>query len=417
MTQRHITEIVKQSLGDFPAVLINGARQVGKSTLAHQLINFGFAERYVTLDDITTLQAAREDPDSFVRQFGEQRVAIDEIQRVPDLMRALKKTIDEDRRPGRFILTGSANILSYPEVSESLAGRVDIIPLEGLSLGELYNQEDPSPFFNDLFSGSSFQEIARTWTARNQHTISKKDLLKRVLFGGFPEVALKQQERFKDRWFSSYISAYIDKDVRDLTRLVDVTSFNKVFRLASLQTGNLLNIKTLSMEIGLDQRTVNRYLDILAITFQNQLLLPWFSNTRKRLLKTPKIYATDSATACYVMGIHSEEQLEKHPHLGALLETWIFAELRKLLALTTGIEKSFYRTHQGKEVDFVFMKGNHCVAVECKASSQVSRSDFKGMDDLTEALGSEIKGIVMYCGHEIVLFSDTLMAVPYHVLI
>ena len=183
MIVRHIHNFIRQSMLDFPAVLLNGARQVGKSTLAHQLQKTGVIDRYVTLDDLTTLRVALADPDGFLQQF-QGPVAIDEIQRAPDLLRAVKKRIDEDRKPGQFLLTGSANVLSYPGVSESLAGRVDIIPLEGLSLGELYRQEKPSSLISDLFSGTSLYDLAHHWnkSLENKPALTQQDLSSFIYF-------------------------------------------------------------------------------------------------------------------------------------------------------------------------------------------------------------------------------------------
>ncbi len=418
MIVRHIHNFIRQSMLDFPAVLLNGARQVGKSTLAHQLQKTGVIDRYVTLDDLTTLRVALVDPDGFLQQF-QGPVAIDEIQRAPDLLRAVKKRIDEDRKPGQFLLTGSANVLSYPGVSESLAGRVDIIPLEGLSLGELYRQEKPSSLISDLFSGTSLYDLAHHWnkSLENKPALTQQDLSSFIYFGGFPDVALKRDIRFRDRWFSSYETAYIDKDVKDLSRFLDVVSFSKLFHLAGLQTGNLLNQRTLSVEMGLDQRTVARYFEILEMTFQVQTLTPWFSNIRKRLIKTPKIYANDSGQASYLMGIASPDHLMTHPGFGALLETWVWAEIRKLLSMTAGIERHFYRTHLGKEVDFLLNQGMNYWGIECKASTSVSLADCKGITDMIEAIGPQAKGMILYAGSEVIVFSDRIIAVPLRILI
>ncbi len=418
MIIRHIHDFIKQSLLDFPAVLLNGARQVGKSTLAHQLQKIGIIDRYVTLDDLTVLRAAHTDPDGFLQQF-QGSVAIDEVQRAPDLLRAIKKRIDEDRHPGRFLLTGSANVLSYPGVSESLAGRVDIIRLEGLSVGELYRQEKPSSFISDLFSGSSAYELVNHWNKilKNKPFIPKNDLSSLIYFGGFPDVTLKKDIRFRNRWFSSYETAYIDKDVRDLNRFLDIVSFSKLFHLAGLQTGSLLNQKNLSIEVGLDQRTVSRYLEILEITFQVHTLTPWFANTRKRLIKTPKVYTNDSGQASYLMGISSPDNLISHPSFGGLLETWAWSEIRKLLSITAGIECSFYRTHLGKEVDFLLSHGMIHWGIECKASTNVSLKDCRGLTDMIEAIGPNTKGIILYAGDEVVSFADNIIAVPFRILI
>lgn len=419
MIKRHITNFVKQSLHEFPAVLINGARQVGKSTLAQQLNKEGIVSQYITLDDLSQLEAAREDPHGFIESFSSP-VAIDEIQRAPDLLRAIKKTVDEDRKPGRFLLTGSANIFSYPGVSESLAGRIDVIHLEGLSLGELLHQEEPSLFLTDLFSGLSTHDLMQKWNQELQHkpSLPTNHLDETMFYGGFPEVALKKEERFRERWFSSYHSAYIERDVRDINKFLNVVLFSKLFRLVGLQTGNLLNQKKLSVEIGLDQRTIARYLEILEMTYQASQLSPWFSNTRKRLIKTPKIYLHDSGQACYLSGILNSISLKTHSYYGAIFETWVWSELRKLQAFASGIYSYFYRTHEGKEVDFLLTRGNIFWGIECKSAASVEKRDFHGLQDLQNALSSnQVKGIVLYKGEKVIPFSETMLAVPIRCLI
>ncbi len=418
MIKRHLTSFITQSLGEFPAVLINGARQVGKSTLAQQLTKEGGLHRYITLDDFSHLAAANTDPHGFIKSF-DLPVAIDEIQRAPDLLRAIKKSIDENRKPGRFLLTGSANIFSYPGVSESLAGRVDVIHIEGLSLGEILRRKDPSSFITDLFSGVEALELSQKWNQELQEKpkIDEKFLDEIIFYGGFPEVALKKEERFRERWFSSYQSAYIERDVRDINRLLDVVSFAKLFRLIGLQTGNLLNQRSLSTEVGLDQRTVARYLEILEMTFQANQLRPWFSNIRKRLIKTPKIYLNDSGQASYLNGIMNIDILRKNPHFGALFETWVWSELRKLLVLTSGIEGSFYRTHLGKEIDFILSRGDTLWGIECKSAASVEPKDFRGLHDLKNALAPKnVGGIVLYKGEHVIPFGETFLAVPIRCL-
>lgn len=180
-----------------------------------------------------------------------------------------------------------------------------------------------------------------------------------------------------------------------------------------MRTANLLNVKNLGGDLGLDQRTVARYLYLLELTFQVNQLQPWHNSNRKRLVKTPKIYLNDAGFACYLAGIDQEQQLEGHALCGAIVETWAWSELRKLLALTTGIQTSFYRTHAGREVDFVLEKGQQTWGVEIKWSSSISRSDFNGLIDLQDALNGNAKGILVYTGKEVVTFSDTLIAVPF----
>lgn len=417
MITRHIATLIEQSLKRFPAVLLIGARQVGKSTLAAQLIQQGVLKRYVSLDDLSHLEAARGDPDGFLATQGSQ-VAIDEIQHAPDLMRALKAAIDKNRQHGQYLLTGSANVLAYPRVKESLAGRVDVIHLEGLSLGELLHQPSPSTLIADLFAYHTSKDFITHCRQRMKHlpTLVTQTTSEAIFYGGFPSVALTRDPYFNNRWFSSYQTTYIERDVRDIGKLIDVIPFTKILRLAALRTGNLLVTANLAKDAALDQRTVVRYLGILELTFQCNHLMPWHANINKRLIKTPKIFCNDAALASYYCGITDIQQLSTSPFLGALTETWIWSELRKLLVFYPEIHASFYRTHAGREVDFVLTRGNQFVGIELKCAKTISLSDFAGLKDMQSEV-SNMLGVILYTGEELVAFSDKLLAVPLCLLV
>lgn len=418
MIKRHIIDSIIESLKDFPAVLVNGARQVGKSTLVEILTEQKIINHYVTLDDIDNLESATLDPDGFIAQF-EGSLAIDEVQKAPDLLRAIKKSIDQKKTPGRFLLTGSANILSYPGVVESLAGRMDIIALEGLSLGEICLREEQSHFLDDLFSGDDMSVLSKKWNKKlaDVGPIEKKQLLEIMFFGGYPDVGLKKNLRFRDRWFSSYQSSYIERDVRNLSRFLDIISFAKLYKLLGLRTGNLLNHADIGNQSKLDYRTVSRYIEILELTFQLNLLRPWFSNEEKRYVKSPKVYVNDSGQAVFLSGIDDPEHLATHPGLGAIFETWIWSELRKLMSMSYGIDPYFYRTYQGEEVDFLLMKGSTVWGIECKWSSSVKKDDFNALANMIKSFDGKARGLVFFLGKNIVPISDNLIGVPINLLV
>lgn len=418
MIRRHILALVRQSLTEFPAVLLIGARQVGKSTLAQQLVREKHMERYVTLDDLAILEASRSDPEGFMAGLAGPTV-IDEVQRAPDLLRAVKRTIDARRRPGRFLLTGSANVLARPEVTESLAGRMDVVRLEGFSIAERLGRPAPSALLADLFRARSAGDLLKrleTSIARGP-SLERRMLRDAIFFGGFPTVSLKRDPRFAQRWFSAYLATYIERDARDLARIQDPVPFGKLLRLAALQTGGVLNVKNLGAEAGLDQRTAARYLGLLETSFQLNRLLPWFAHARKRLVKTPKIYVDDSGIACHLAGIDTPGRLEGHPMNGALLETWAWAELRKLLALAPGIQAGFYRSHQGREVDFVLARGKSIWGIEVKLAASVTRRDLRGLVEMQETLGGDVRGLILHTGDALVAFSKTLIAAPIRCLL
>ena len=381
MKKRHITTILEQSLALFPAVLLNGARQVGKSTLVHQLVDQGAINHYVTLDNVTSLSACKADPQGFLNQFSGS-VAIDEVQRCPELLVALKHNIDLTKKPGQFLLTGSANILSHPKVCDSLAGRMDIISLEALSISEI-NDTEPSSFLTDIFSGIQ-PNLLTKWREKikkNTTLKTRQELTKAVFLGGFPDVVLKDSTYFTNRWFNAYFSAYTERDV----------------------------------ECGLDQRTINRYLEILNITFQISILQPFFANIQKRLVKTPKVFVNDSGYACFTAGFEQIENLSKGNAFGHLLETWVYAELRKLINLQIGIKIFFYRTHLGREIDFILTKGNSTVAIECKATESINHHHLSSITEFQTEVPNTT-GILLYSGKDVVQLAENIFAVPFGIL-
>ncbi|MCX7123497.1 MAG: ATP-binding protein [Gammaproteobacteria bacterium] len=409
---RSFSTLVLDSLTLFPAAILLGPRQVGKSTLAKSLIKEGVLDRYITLDDLTTLTAARQDPDGFIESLS-GRVVIDEIQRVPDLMRALKKRIDEHPQNGQFLLTGSANILTHKETTESLAGRMEVLNLEGLSLAE--SQGLPLPHSLQIMLETSLENFkAYLESLRNTITPSAKSLIMEAVFlGGFPQVALSRNEKFAARYFQAYQTTYIEKDVRDFAKGLDMVSFARCAQAFLSQSGQLLNVKSVSTDLGIDQRTCKRYLELLEMTFQVIALKPWFVNSLKSLIKMPKVYARDSGLATFMHRILNKEQLPQSTYFGALFETFIFAELRKQFHLTPGVSCFFYRTHQGKEVDFVLEYGDRLFGVEVKSAASVSPRDFGGLKDLEAARGKPLNlGVVLYQGEEIIYFAKNLWAVP-----
>ncbi|OGT41989.1 MAG: ATPase [Gammaproteobacteria bacterium RIFCSPHIGHO2_12_FULL_37_34] len=417
MIERHLIKLIEQSLKRFPAVLLIGARQVGKSTLAEQLIQHGLLDYYVSLDDLNHLEAARGDPDGFLASFG-SRVAIDEVQHVPDLMRALKFSIDKKRQNGRYLLTGSANILAYPRVKESLAGRVDVIYLEGLSLGEQLRQPKSSTLLSDLFSYQTSEKFI-THCRQRMKMIPKLTLqmiFKAIFYGGFPSIVLTNDPYFNARWFSAYQTTYLERDVRDIGKLVDIIPFTKLLRLITLRTSNLLVNANLAKDVGIDQRTIVRYLGMLELTFQCHRLMPWHANINKRLIKTPKIFCNDSGFACYFFGISDIQQLHTSPFLGALAETWLWSEFRKLLIFHPEIHSSFYRTYAGREIDFVLNRGNQYVGIEFKFARTVSSNDFAGLKDMQSEVDNML-GVVLYTGDQLAAFSDKLIAVPLNLIL
>lgn len=399
MLERHILPEIKESFALFPAVLLIGGRQIGKSTILQQLHKDGIIKNIYTLDKLSILTAVAQDTEGFLEQI-ELPAAFDEIQRYPNIMLAIKRMIDEHKRPGMFILTGSANILSYPNVTESLAGRCDIIKMEGLSTSE-YLSKPPSGFVQQLFDATETKEICPNFS------LDFSKINEGILYGSYPDIRLKASERFGDKWFAAYETAYIERDVRDLNKFLDIVSFNNVFKLLSLQTGNLLNYHHLSVEANLDQRTIKRYIEILTLTFQMTLLHPYSSNGRTTLIKSPKIYMNDVGHASYCQKIGRSALADT----GSLLETWVFSELRKAITLQSNIGIYFYRTAKGKEVDFILKKGDQVRAIECKSKTTISAKDLSGLQDFLQNHQTAL-GVILYKGDQIIPLSSRIVAIP-----
>ena len=418
MLDRHIITTIEDSLKFFPAVLLNGARQVGKSTLVEQLVKGKKIHRYISLDDITVLESANRDPQGFIEQFTSS-IAIDEVQRVPNLILAIKRQIDSLKESGKFLLTGSANILSYPNIRDSLAGRMDIVSLEGLSFNEAMRAKR-SCFIEDLINTSNVNALIDRWFKQYNESrlppLSDKLIAELIFFGSFPEVMLKKHTEYRNKWFASYITAYVEKDIRDLSKMVDIVSFAKLLRIVGLRTGNLLNNSNLSIALGLDHRTIVRYIELLEISFQITTLQPWSSNLGKRYIKTPKIYMNDVGLASYFCGINDMSLVKGHQNYGHLLETWVFSELRKSLIYHPLAQIFFYRNHQGIEVDFLITQGDKVIGIECKSSASLTAKDYKNLRFMQAEMKNDFIGIVLYRGEQIIKVDDNIIAVPLGML-
>lgn len=409
MLKRNISPIIIQSMGHFPAVLIQGARQVGKSTVLEQLKREGHLRDTISLDDLSVLQTASLDPQGFIKSLPE-RTGLDEIQRCPELVLALKEKMDQVKNSGQYVLTGSANILSYPGIADSLAGRIDLITLEGLSLSEHLAKQHS--FFTDILD--AIQDSNRLFSVLQQKAREAKALSpieNYIFYGGYPSISLKQDPYYRNRWLSSYISSYCERDVRDLSKLLDIVRFSQALERVGLQTAQMCVVKNLSNDCFIDQRTMHRYLEIMDMTYQIKLLRPFTGNLRKDLVKTPKIYVQDSAFAAHFLKIHDLSDVLKSPFLGPLFETWVYSELRKQLINYSTAKLSFYRTQEGHEIDFLLEVNNKTIGFECKASHTIQPGHLKGLRHLKKLIPDMI-GFIVYFGDTVKVLGEDLYALP-----
>lgn len=411
MIRRFLEPSLRHSLRHFPAVMLVGARQVGKSTLAQQLCGSSWPARYLTLDERATLDSALLDPDGFVRGAGDP-VVIDEVQRAPDLLRAIKLEVDRDRRPGRFLLTGSANILTLSKVSETLAGRVAVHHLWPLSWAERREQARPQ-LLDALFEADDSRDLIRRY-ARPDALSPLDDPRAFILAGGYPTPALMDDERARHTWFEGFRQTYIERDLRDLAHIANLPEFSRLMAIVALRTSRLLNASELAREIRLPNTTLRRYLHLLEQTFQIALLMPYATNRAKRLVKTPKLFATDTGLACHLAAAFDWPTLDRRNLAGPMLETFVHSEIRKLADLAAPRPTlSFWRSHDGDEVDVLIERGDEVVGIETKASATINRRDISGLEAARDALGKRWRmGVVLHGGTDAVAFGDRTIALP-----
>lgn len=391
---------VTTALKDTPVVMVNGPRQSGKTTLVRRFVT---SKRvYISLDDDTALLAVRDDPTGFVR--GLDRAVIDEVQRVPDLMRAIKKSIDEDRRAGRFLLTGSANILSLPQASESLAGRMEIVSLLPLAQAEIRGRK---PAF-----------LARAFCSKlvkPPETLVGVELVRAVLRGGYPEMLKRKDPKRRQAWARDYVRAIVQRDVRDIATVDRLDQMPRLLRVLAHHSGKLINFAQIGGQIGLDDKTTSRYVSLLEHLFIVRRVEPWFRNQLKRVVKTAKLHFLDSGLLASMAGATEERIARDRSTFGPLLETFAFAEVLKQTAwLEEGCSLHHYRDKDQSEVDIVVESDSGTViGIEVKAAATVSAGDFKGLRKLADACGEDFKlGIVLYDGADIVPFAKHLFAAP-----
>ncbi|MDQ4421908.1 ATP-binding protein [Sphingobium sp. DEHP117] len=400
MFQRFVERRAEEALADTPVVLIVGPRRAGKTTLVRKMGETGWT--YSTLDDQTVLEAAQSDPAGFIR--GLDRAIIDEIQRAPNLLLAIKKTVDEDYRPGRFLLTGSANVLTLPRVSDSLAGRMETIRMLPLARAEIENRVPT--FLERLFEGSLHSQ---------RDAIVGDELVQLVLRGGFPEAISRDSERRRQDWARSYLTSILTRDLRDIAEVEKLTELPKFVRLLAEHSGQLVNYSQLASGINVNHRTGQRYVGLLEQVFLIATLQPWFTNALKRIVKTPKLHFLDSGLLAAARGLTFDRIKADRGAFGALLESFVFSEVLKLMtASDLRLTPHHFRDRDMREVDIVLERDDGMiVGIEVKAAATVRSGDFAGLRALAEACKERFAyGVVLYDSTDLVPFGDRLAAAP-----
>ena len=405
MFTRWVQRRVQSLLEGFPVVFLQGARQVGKTTLAQQLIQQGLLSRYYTMDDPLIYASASQDPMGFAESLPAGSV-LDEVQRVPELFRVLKMRVDAHRQSGMFLLTGSANPLTVPKVSESLAGRMAIATLYPLSQGEIEGQQEE--WLQRVFSGET--------SVSSQPEPMGLGL--RLLRGGYPSVVELGAEA-RSEWYRAYLATLLTRDVQQIADVERLVEFPRLLQLLATLSTRLLNVASLSRETGIPQTTLQRYLALLETLFLIYRIPAWYANLGKRLLKTPKILLNDTGLCAYLLNAN-EERIEQDPLLrGQLVETFVGLEILKKIEFTGHRMSLFHlRTDKGLEMDYVLENASgELVGVEVKASRTLTKSDFKSLEAFREMVGERfVAGVVLYLGSETLPFGQRLWAQPLSAL-
>lgn len=399
---RSLAPVLREALADTPVVCLLGPRQSGKTTLAQQLAP---DRAFVSLDEHNYYQTAGADPDGFVASLPEA-VTLDEVQRVPALLSAIKRAVDRDRRPGRFLLTGSANLLLVPTVTESLAGRMEMAQLYPLTESEKMRQ--PGCFLGDLLNGALKPGI------RPEAEPAGPALAERLVAGGYPEPLTRTPSRAR-QWHRQYLRSIVERDVQDVARVRDARELARLLELLAQRNAALLNTCNLANSLGLHRATVEHYIAVLERLFLVRRLPAWHRNPAKRLVKTPKIHLLDSGLAATLADLIAADWLDHRDRMGHLLESFV---VQQLMAQATWTEPDLrfwhYRDKDRVEVDVVLTRGRKTWGIEVKAAGALTAKDGRGLVRLADRCGENFEsGVLLYTGRDrLPLADERILAVP-----
>jgi uncharacterized protein len=406
MYKRNLKYAIAEGLEDTPVIVLNGARQVGKSTLCKQLLEDGVINaQIITLDDPTVLAAAQSDPLGFLEGLSKHLI-IDEVQRAPELLLSIKKLIDEDRKERRIILTGSADVMSLPRIADSLAGRIETHNLWPFSQDEMNGEK--SDFLNILTSEDMrFPPSKTSW----------EDILGMITNGGYPEVYNRKTLSRKAKWFESYIQSVLQKDIRELANIEGLAQIPNVLQLIGSRVGSTINMSDIARLSGIKNTTLQRYMTLLEYVFLIVKIPAWTPNLEGQFVKSPKIFLNDTGLLCHLRGESMNSLLANKSQAGALFENFVVLEILKQLSWSDLYLKPFhFSIHKGEEVDLVLEdRSKQLYGIEIKATATLKEQDFKGLKQLAKLSGDKFKkGILFYNGDQFLkgFGGENLYAVP-----
>ncbi len=384
--QRTLGPAILDASASFKVVLLTGPRQVGKTTLLQELQKD--SRSYVTLDDLNLRLAAQQDPASFLDRL-KLPVLIDEVQYAPNLFPYIKMVVDKEKKNGLFWLTGSQQFDMMKNVTESLAGRVAVLQLQGITLAEEQGRADSGPFLPEVAALKTRQKTAKT--------LKLKDVYHKIWRGSYPDMVAQGNDKNWERFYSSYVTTYIQRDVREYLDITDTAAFHKFMQIAAARTGQLVNYADMARDVGMSQPTLKKWLEVLHASGIIYLLQPYFNNRTKRLVKTPKLYFMDTGLCAFLTGWLNPDVLERGAMSGAMFETWVISEIIKsYLHYGSTPRVYFYRDKDMREVDLLIEGNGKLYPIEIKKTASIQNAGFKGFDML-QSLKTPIGHGAMIC--------------------
>ncbi len=385
---RHASTRLREALSDTRIVTVEGPRQAGKSTLCAAIADAQGVPGF-SLDDPATLRAAREDPTGFVAGLGD-RAFIDELQRAPELVLALKAEVDRDPRPGRFLITGSANLLLDPRVGDSLAGRVERIPLRPFSQAELSRTRVPA-WLDELWEGGMPPYVTSTAVGRQAHA-------PQIAAGGFPDV-VERAPRRRRSWFEDYLAALVARDVPDLVDIRRPDLLPVLLRHLAAGSGSLVSFRPIAQALAVDEKTIRSYVRLLELLHLLVSVPAWTPGLAARAVRTPRLFIEDSGLLTHLLDADAQHIANDDTITGRAYESWVAMELARLLPHTqTSPTMRHWRSHHGDEVDILLEdRRGHLIAIEIKAGATTSRADLRGIDKLRQLTGDRLLAALVLC--------------------